>query len=106
MVRTQTHREAALQASPSGMLHLILGGAALQGCGNCFVLNSASAAEVEFFRSPLAVHFCKVSNRVRLKAAEKVGNRPPAPKGAADFEELMVSLKRYPDTKPELVRKL
>jgi len=27
------------------MLHLILGGAALQRCG-CFVLNSASAAEV------------------------------------------------------------
>jgi hypothetical protein len=32
--------------------------------------------------------------------AEKVDIRCPAPKGASDFEELTVSLKRYPDTKP------
>jgi len=42
------------------MLHLILGGAALQRCGNCFVLNSASAAEVTLsgqglvFRQPVS----------------------------------------------------
>jgi hypothetical protein len=35
------------------------------------------------------------------QAAEKVGTRCPAPKGASDFEGLTVSLKRYPDTKPE-----
>jgi hypothetical protein len=33
--------------------------------------------------------------------AEKLGHLRPAPKGASDWEELMVSLKRYPDTKPE-----
>jgi tetratricopeptide (TPR) repeat protein len=32
-------------------------------------------------------------------AAEKAGIRRPAPKGASEFEELAVSLKRYPDTK-------
>jgi hypothetical protein len=31
--------------------------------------------------------------------AEKVDIRCPAPKGASDFEELTLSLKRYPDTK-------
>jgi hypothetical protein len=40
------------------------------------------------------------------QAAEKVDFRCPAPKGAADFEELAASLKRCPDTKPELFRKL
>ena len=38
--------------------------------------------------------------------AEKVVSRCPAPKGASDSEELAVSLKRYPDTKPEFFRKL
>jgi len=38
--------------------------------------------------------------------AEKVDSRCPAPKGASDSEELAVSLKRYPDTKPEFFRKL
>src|ERR1039458_619588 len=33
--------------------------------------------------------------------AEKVDSRCAAPKGASDFEGLTVSLKRYPDTKPE-----
>jgi hypothetical protein len=32
------------------------------------------------------------------RAAEKVAFRCPAPKGASDFEEVTVSLKRYPDT--------
>jgi hypothetical protein len=32
------------------------------------------------------------------QAAEKLIARCPAPKGAYDFEELAVSLKRYPDT--------
>ena len=37
--------------------------------------------------------------RVEMQqAAEKVDARCPAPKGAPDFEELAVSLKRYPDT--------
>jgi len=31
-------------------------------------------------------------------------SRRPAPKGASDFEELVVSLKRYPDTRPEFCR--
>jgi hypothetical protein len=34
------------------------------------------------------------------EAAEKVGIRCPAPKGASDSEEVAVSLKRYPDTNP------
>jgi hypothetical protein len=34
-------------------------------------------------------------------AAKEVEYRRPAPKGASDFEELAVSLKRCPDTKPE-----
>src|ERR1039457_7127472 len=38
--------------------------------------------------------------------AEKVDSRCAAPKGASDFEGLTVSLKRYPDTKPEFFRKL
>jgi hypothetical protein len=40
------------------------------------------------------------------QAAEKVDIRCPTPKGASDFEELTVSLKRYPDTKPEFFRSL
>ncbi len=32
------------------------------------------------------------------EAAERIAVRRPAPKGASDFEELTVSLKRYPDT--------
>jgi hypothetical protein len=38
------------------------------------------------------------------EAAEKVRCRWPAPKGASVSEELAVSLKRYPDTKPEFFR--
>jgi hypothetical protein len=40
------------------------------------------------------------------QAAEKVNSRCPAPKGAFDFEGLPVSLKRYPDTKPDFFRSL
>jgi hypothetical protein len=40
------------------------------------------------------------------QVAEKFDSRCPAPKGASDSEELAVSLKRYPDTKPEFFRKL
>jgi len=36
-----------------------------------------------------------------MEAAEEVRCRRPAPKGVSDSEELAVSLKRYPDTKPE-----
>ena len=35
------------------------------------------------------------------EAAEKVGCRGPAPKGASISGGIAVSLKRYPDTKPE-----
>jgi hypothetical protein len=45
-----------------------------------------------------------LGNKMQSRAAEKV--EFPAPKGASDFVELAVSLKRYPDTKPELFRKL
>jgi hypothetical protein len=45
-------------------------------------------------------------NGTAQQAAEKVDIRCPAPEGASDFEELTVSLKRYPDTKPEFFRKL
>jgi hypothetical protein len=38
------------------------------------------------------------------QAAEKVVIRCPAPKGASDFEELTVSLKRYPDTNSAAAR--
>ena len=38
------------------------------------------------------------------EAAEKVKLRRPAPKGAIDFEGLVVSLNRYPDTRPEFPR--
>ena len=34
----------------------------------------------------------------------KVPFRRPAPKGASDFQGLSVSLKRYPDTKPDFFR--
>jgi hypothetical protein len=34
------------------------------------------------------------------QAAEKVDSLRPAPKGASDSDELTVSLKRYPDTRP------
>jgi len=40
------------------------------------------------------------------RAAEKGKSQLPAPKGAIDFEGLAVSLKRYPDTKPEFSRSL
>ncbi len=35
------------------------------------------------------------------EAAEKVNLAVSAPKGASDFEGLTISLKRYPDTKPD-----
>src|SRR5208282_730915 len=38
--------------------------------------------------------------------AGKIDSRCPGPKGASDFEGLTVSLKRYPDTKPEFSRSL
>src|SRR5208283_4754054 len=38
------------------------------------------------------------SDGMAKQAAEKAAVRRPAPKGASDFEELTVSLKRYPDT--------
>src|SRR5208282_6640159 len=38
------------------------------------------------------------SDGMAEQAAEKVAVRRPAPKGVSDFEELTVSLKRYPDT--------
>jgi hypothetical protein len=38
--------------------------------------------------------------------AEKVDFAASAPKGASDFKRLKVSLKRYPDTKPEFFRQL
>ena len=38
----------------------------------------------------------------RKQAAEKIWRRRPAPEGVPNFGELTVSLKRYPDTKPEL----
>src|SRR5208282_1985848 len=38
------------------------------------------------------------SDGMAEQAAEKAAVRRPAPKGASDFEELTVSLKRYPDT--------
>ena len=41
-----------------------------------------------------------------VQAAEKVNFAASAPKGASDFTRLTVSLKRYPDTKPEFFRKL
>jgi hypothetical protein len=40
------------------------------------------------------------------EAAEKVNLAAAAPKGASDFRELTVSLKRYPDTKPEFFSSL
>jgi hypothetical protein len=45
-------------------------------------------------------------NGTAEQAAEKLNIRRPAPKGAIDFEGLAVSLKRYPDTKPEFFRSL
>jgi hypothetical protein len=42
----------------------------------------------------------------KKQAAEKVNFGCPAPKGASDFEGLTVSLKRYPDTKPDFSRSL
>ena len=38
--------------------------------------------------------------RERPQFAEKLEIQQPAPEGAVDFEELAVSLKRYPDTNP------
>jgi hypothetical protein len=39
------------------------------------------------------------------EVAGKVDFAASAPKGPSDFEGLTVSLKRYPDTKPEFFRK-
>ena len=47
------------------MLCLIFGGAALQRCGNCFVLNSASAAEVALSAQKLV--FPQLVTRSRIK---------------------------------------
>jgi hypothetical protein len=41
-----------------------------------------------------------------VEVAGKVNFGCAAPKGASDFERLAVSLKRYPDTKPEFFRRL
>jgi hypothetical protein len=38
------------------------------------------------------------------EAAEEFGCRGPAPEGASDSEQIAVSLKRYPDTKPKRYR--
>ena len=45
-------------------------------------------------------------NGAAEEAAEKVDFAAAAPKGASDFKRLTVSLKRYPDTKPEFFRQL
>ncbi len=50
---------------------------------------------------PSALRILRPPRVIRVEvqqAAEKVGARCPAPKGASDFEGLSVSLKRYPDT--------
>ncbi len=50
---------------------------------------------------PSALRILRPPRVIRVEvqqAAEKVGARCPAPKGESDFEELAVSLKRYPDT--------
>ncbi len=50
---------------------------------------------------PTALRILRPPRVIRVEvqqAVEKVDARHPAPKGASDFEELAVSLKRYPDT--------
>jgi hypothetical protein len=54
-------------------------------------------------------HSCALESNLTSaakQAAEKLNIRRPAPKGAIAFEGLAVSLKRYPDTKPEFFRRL
>jgi hypothetical protein len=43
---------------------------------------------------------------VAKEAAEEVDSAASAPKGASSIEVLAISLKRYPDTKPEFCSKL
>jgi hypothetical protein len=50
--------------------------------------------------------FFQALNGTAEEAAEKVSIGRAAPKGAINSEGLAVSLKRYPDTKPEYFRNL
>src|SRR5208337_3298254 len=61
------------------------------GAASCSVARTCPSA-LRILRPPRVI-------RVEMQqAAEKLDARCPAPKGASDFEELAVSLKRYPDT--------
>jgi hypothetical protein len=42
----------------------------------------------------------KLIHYLKLKALAATQAQCPAPKGASDLDEIAVSLKRYPDTKP------
>src|SRR5271156_840809 len=93
----------------SGELKSLLETRPVLSQNNCGVLNGSeaeikSAARRRVRKSrgeqPRAEHNREARNNA-LEALEKVYLRHPAPKGARDFEGLTVSLKRYPDTKPE-----
>jgi len=66
-----------------------------------FVPGTGTASRAVVGPCPSALRILRPPRVIRVEvqqAAEKVGARCPAPKGASDFEGLSVSLKRYPDT--------
>ena len=77
-----SHRPEAFRMAP-----FVPGGST----ASCSVARTCPSA-LRILRPPRVI-------RVEMQqAAEKLDARCPAPKGASDFEELAVSLKRYPDT--------
>src|SRR5271169_1939429 len=93
----------------SGELKSLLETMPVRSQNNCGALNvsvgeikSAASRRVRKSRGEQSRHeHNKAARSSALETAEKVYLRCPAPKGASDFERLTVSLKRYPDTKPD-----
>jgi hypothetical protein len=70
-------------------------------------IKSAASRRVRKSRGEQPKHeHSRAARSSALEAAEKVYLRCPAPKGGPDFEQITVSLKRYPDTKSEFSRSL
>jgi hypothetical protein len=69
-----------------------------QGLKPAFLLAGSGTAKAVPFPKPF---MRPALNGTAEEVAEKVDSLRPAPKGASDSDELTVSLKRYPDTRPK-----
>src|SRR5467141_1186461 len=77
----------------------------------CLLVSKSRESRVRVPGRRLLIYDCTLlngSNEVETSSLKGIGKvckgsdqEYPAPKGASEFDELSVSLKRYPDTKPE-----